>query len=285
MSKKINKKAYEQSADKCKNMKAKVHSESPQQDVCASAFQGVRDEGESRHATPPAQASASSEANSQHSDSNERADMADRQRRDSKASVSSSVYDVKDRIARARRRGPSHPLRSLAKAEADLHDRSAALTKLSSQQRRPGKYLLVHQLPRAISTMNVPKTMVPDLRGDAIALQFALGSEDIIESILNQHIVAMSSRVMDCHARAAETSNLKAADVYLRHVEMGTKSLIHLVEARERRRSPKQISVGQVNVESGGQAIVGNVEAPKRRRLEKENRLHPSLESDEDTGD
>jgi hypothetical protein len=67
---------------------------------------------------------------------------------------------------------------------------------------------------------------------------------------------------------------------------MGTKSLIQLVEARERRRSPKQVTVGQVNVEAGGRAIVGNVEAAKEKTPpRKGNRLDPSLRVDEDDDD
>lgn len=283
MSKLVNNEASEKSSAQCNGMEARRNSESAQADIRQCAVQG--DEGKSVRALSTAQSSSCHGAEPQHPDSNQDTSLEGRQHRDVKAGASPSPEEVKDRLIAARRRGPSHPLHCLAKAEADLHERSTALTKLSGQQKRPGKYLLVHQLPRAVSTNNVAKTIVPDLRGDAIALYSALGSEDLIESILNQHIVAISSRVMDCHARAAETSNPKAADVYLRHVEMGTKGLIHLVEARERRRSPKQVTVGQVNVEAGGQAIVGNVEAPKRRRLEKENRLRPSLENEEDTGD
>ena len=203
------------------------------------------------------------------------------------ASASPSPEEVKDRLMADRRRGPSSPLYRLAKVEADLHDRSASLAKLSPKKRnQPGRELLVDQLPRAINTANVARTRASELRRDAVAVYSALRSEDLIESILNQHIVAISSRVMDCHARAAQTTQLKAADVYLRHVEMGTKSLIQLVEARERRRSPKQVTVGQVNVEAGGQAIVGNVEAAKEKTPpRKGNCLDPSLQVDEDDDD
>jgi hypothetical protein len=65
----------------------------------------------------------------------------------------------------------------------------------------------------------------------------------------------------------------------------GTNAVIDLVEAQARRRGPKQIMVGKVNVEAGGQAIVGNVETPKQQRSDKETRPDPSLNPDEKTGD
>ena len=200
--------------------------------------------------------------------------------------ASPSLDEVKDRLIAARRSGPTRPLMHLARVEDELHAQSAALNKLSSRQQKPrDKNLLVHQLTRTVDTSRVAKTIATKLRGDAIALYSALQSEDPTDSILNRLTLGMLNSVMECHARAAETSNLKALDTYHRHVVKGTKSIIDLVEARERRRSPKQITVGRVNVEAGGQAIVGNVEAPKQRRPEKGIRAEPSLDTDEETDD
>jgi hypothetical protein len=286
MSKQMNNEASEKSGDQCKGMEAKRDSESAQVDVHQSAFEGVGDDAELLPATRTAQVRASHEAAFQHSNSDERTDLADHQRRDVKASASPSPDEVKDRLIAARRRGPDRPLGHLAWAEDDLHARSAALTKLSSpQQKQPDKGLLVHQLTRAVNTSHVPKTMAPKLRSDAVALYSALQSSDPTDSILNRLTVAMTNSVMDCHARAAQAGNPQAIDTNLRHAVKGTNAVIDLVEARERRRGPKQITVGKVNVEAGGQAIVGNVETRKQRPLEKENRPDPSLANDEETGD
>ncbi len=283
MSKRMNNKASEKSSAQGRGKKAERGCESTQADVRGSAFEAV---GELIPATPTAQGNASHKAAFQHPGSNERTDLADRQRQDVQASASPSLDEVKDRIVAARRRGPSCPLGSLAKAEDDLHARSAALTKLSSpQQKQPDKNLLVHQLTRTVNTSYVAKTMAPQLRGDAVALYSALQSRDPIDSILNRLTVAMSNSVMDCHARVAETSNPKAIDTNLRHAVKGTNAVIDLVEAQARRRGPTQLMVGKVNVEAGGQAIVGNVETQKQRPLETENRPDPSLANDEETGD
>jgi hypothetical protein len=219
------------------------------------------------------------------STSDARTDLPNLQGRAVKAEAPPSPDELKARI-KARLGAPSRPLWALAKAEAYLHERSAALAKLSSPRKKvPDQGLLTHQLTSTVNTNGVPKTMAPRLRGDAVALYSALQSRDPIDSILDRHIVAMSNSVMNCHARAVEAGNPKAIDINLRHTEKGTKVLIDLLEARERRRGPKQILVGQVNVEAGGQAIVGNVETPKQQRSDKETRPDPSLNPDEKTGD
>lgn len=282
MSKKMNNETSEKSPDHCNGMEAKPGSEPTQVDVRQSAIEGVGDDAELLPATRTAQAGASHEAAFQHRNSDKRTDWSDPQRPDVKACASPSLDEVKDRIVAARRRGPDRPLGHLAWVEDDLHARSAALTKLSSpQQKQPDKDLLVHQLTRSINTSYVPKTMAPQLRGDVVALHSALQSSDPTDSILNRLTVAMTNSVMDCHARAAQTSNPKAIDTNLRHAVKGTKAVIDLVEARERRRGPKQIMVGKVNVEAGGQAIVGNVETPNQRHPEKETRSHPSLDEED----
>jgi hypothetical protein len=286
MSKKMNNEASEKSGDHCNGMEAKPDSESTQADVREPAFEGVNDAAEHLPATPTAQLRASHEAAIQHRNSDERTDWSDPQRRDVKAHASPSLDEVKDRLIAARRRGPDRPLGHLAWAEDELHARSAALTKLSSPtQKRPDTDLLVYQLTRTVNTSHVPKTMAPKLRGDAVALYSALKSSDPTDSILNRLTVAMVNSVMDCHARAAQTSNPQAIDTNLRHAVKGTNAVIDLVEAQARRRGPKQIMVGKVNVEAGGQAIVGNVETQKQRPLEKENRPDPSFDNDEETGD
>jgi len=192
------------------------------------------------------------------------ADSSDNQR--AKASTSLAVYEAKERMIAARKSGPSHPLAALVKAEADLETRSAALQALSApKQKRPDKDLLIHQLTHAVNTSGASLTIAPKLRRDTISLFSALDSSDPIESILDRHIVAVSIGAMQCHARAASSSNPKALDVHLRHSEKMTKVLIELVEARERRGRPKQVVVGNVNVEAGGQAIVGTVETHQQK--------------------
>ncbi len=248
--------------------------------------QGVSDEAELFPATVTAQARAPHETSLQHPNSDAPTDLPNRQRRDVKACASPSPDEVKARIKAAHRRGPSRPLQALAKAEADLYARSAALAKLSSpEQKRADTNLLIHQLTRTVNTSYVGKAMAPKLRGDAVALYSALQSSDPVDSILNRLLVSMSISVMDCHARAARTENPKAIDISLRHAEKGTRVIIDLVETRTHRRGPKKITVGNVNVKAGGQAIVGNVEIQKQRRCQNENRSDPSLDNDEGTGD
>jgi hypothetical protein len=107
-------------------------------------------------------------------------------------------------------------------------------------------------------------------------LYSALDSSDPIESILDRHIVALSNSAMECQARAGLTSNPKALDINLRHAAKMTLALVHVIEARERRRRPKQVVVGNVNVEAGGQAIVGTIEAHKSRARSEDDDGSPS---------
>jgi hypothetical protein len=137
------------------------------------------------------------------------------------------------------------------------------------QKRVPDKKLLVHQIMLSTNPSNLPLVEKPEMRREAIALYSALQPEDATDSIFVRLMVAMTSNVMECHARLAERRDPKVADLYFRHAVKGTMAIIELSEARERRRCPKQIMVGQVNVEAGGQAIVGNVETPQRRRSKK----------------
>jgi hypothetical protein len=182
------------------------------------------------------------------------------------ASSSETVYRAKQRLLKARKSGPDRPLGQLVKAEADLENRSQALQALSaSKQKMPDKDLLIYQVTHAINTSRASRTVAPLIKRDTMLLVSAMDSSDTIEAILDRHIVVMSNSAMECHARAAHTSNLKALDVSFRHAAKITRVLIDLIEARERRRRPKQVVVGNVNVEAGGQAIVGTVEAPKPR--------------------
>lgn len=212
---------------------------------------------------------------------NERTDMADPQRECN----SLSLYEVKQRLKRGDL-GPTRPLAGLAKTEAGLHTRSAALNALSSApQERPDPELLVDQLTGVVNTRFVSGTMAPKLRHDAIRQYTALQSGDHLESILDRHIVAMSIGAMDCQARAVLAGNPKAIDMYLRHNVKMTEVLIQLVEARERRRAPKQPLIGNVNVGAGGQAIVANIEAQRREQTEEQSRSQQPIEAQADDRD
>jgi hypothetical protein len=57
-------------------------------------------------------------------------------------------------------------------------------------------------------------------------LYSALDSTNPIESILDRHIVAVSAGALEAQAAAATTGNPKALDVYLRHAEKMTRTLI-----------------------------------------------------------
>ena len=199
------------------------------------------------------------------STSDARTDLPNRQGRAVKAEAPPSPDELKARI-KARLGAPSRPLWALAKAEAYLHERSAALAKLSSPRKKvPDQGLLTHQLTRTVNTNGVPKTMAPKLRSGAFDLFSALQSEDAAESIVDRAMVSLCISVMECHARVAETRDPKAIGMYFRHIEKGTRLLIDLTEARANRRGAKKITVANVNVEAGGQAIVGNVETQTRR--------------------
>jgi hypothetical protein len=249
------------------------------------ARQGLGDEAEA--AIDDAQATVSPEPTLEPPNSDTR--MPNRQHRDVKASDPPSPDEVKARLEAARQRGPSRPLYALAKAEADLNTRSAALAQLSGpEKKRPD--LLIHQLTSTVNTSYVPRVIAPKLRNDTVALYSDLHSSDPIESILDRLTVATLNNVMACHARAARTENLKAIDVNLRQAAKGTRVVIDLIEARARRRGPQKVRVGNVNVKAGGQAIVGNVEAPKNRsktktRNDSSHDTESSPGRDEDTDD
>jgi hypothetical protein len=181
-----------------------------------------------------------------------------------------SPVKVKARIKAERLRGPKRPLATLAQLEAHLHRRSQAFAQLSGpQQERPGRELFVHKLSEMIARSGAGSFIPSKLRQDALALYAALPSRDPIDSVYNQLIVAFWINVMNCHARAAGGGgNAQALDMNLRHAEKGTRAIIDLVEARERRHSPKSITVANVNVEAGAQAIVGNVETQTRSKNE-----------------
>ena len=224
----------------------------------------IGEKDELLHARPTGQTGAPDVAVFDHAGSGGRTDSASCQAPDMKASAPPTPDEVKDRLRRARRSGPHRPLARLAQTEAELQTRSAALARLSSpQQRRSDKNLLVHQLVRTVDTRYLPRTLAPELRNDIVGLYSALQSEDPIDSVFDRLIVGALNNVMACHARAAEAGRPQAIDINLRHAERGSKVIIELVEARERRRNPKQIVVRKVSVEAGGQAIVGNVKTSR----------------------
>lgn len=181
-----------------------------------------------------------------------------------RAEASLKLYGVKERMRAAHKSGPSRPLSDLAKVEADFEIRSQDLQVLSApKQKTPDKDLLIHQLTDPLNTSRANRTIAPKLRRNTISLYSALNSSDPLESILDRHIVTMSNAAMQCQSRGAFACNLKALDINLRHAEKMTKLVIELIEAREHRRRPNQVVVGNVNVEAGGQAIVGTVAAHK----------------------
>lgn len=180
-----------------------------------------------------------------------------------------SPDDVKARLLAERRRGPDRPLRLMARREAELQAQSAALPILERRRhkRNPDRKLLLHQVQVATNPTGVTSFERPEMRREAIALAAALEAEDAMDSIFVRQIVALSNSAMECHARAAEHRDPKLVDVYLRHAEKCTMVLIALSEARDRRRSPKQILISNLNVGAGGRAIVGTVEAPSQSRV------------------
>ena len=123
---------------------------------------------------------------------------------------------------------------------------------------------------QVINSVNVAPGMsegfVKVLREDALALYGACGPTDAIESILLRQLVALNNAGMDGYRRAAQTNNLQARDLELRHAVKATAAVAELIRTLDARRGrgPKSVNVGQVNVEAGGQAIVGSVEAPHR---------------------
>ena len=174
-----------------------------------------------------------------------------------------SVEDVRDRIAANHRQGPWRPLEHLAQAEAELESHSAALAKLPRPQRAQGSDLLAYQLTRTVNTDFVPNVMAPKLRADTVALFAAFDSSDPVESILNRLLLGMTNSVMECHARAARSDDPNVFEPNLRLATKGSQSIIDLIEALERRRSPKAVVVEKVSVNAGGKAMVGNFEIRK----------------------
>ena len=179
---------------------------------------------------------------------------------------SEAIHQAKQRAIRARKSGPDSPLGQLAHTEAELKDRTQALQILSTpESNSPDRDLLIYQLRRAVNTGNASSTISTKIQRDTLSLYASLDSSDPIDSILNRHLVTMSNGAMECQYRSTFAGNPKSFDVFSRHAEKMTQVLIDLIEPRERRRRPKQVVVGNVNVEAGGQAIVGTVEARKPR--------------------
>lgn len=177
-----------------------------------------------------------------------------------------AIYQAKLRLQEARRSGNDRPLAQLVHAETELKNRSQALQAISApKQKKPDKDLLMYQLAHSVNASRTNRTFASKIKRDTMRLYSALDSSDTLESILDRNIVALSNSAMECHTRAALTSKPQALDINLRHAAKMTMALTRLVELRERRRRPKQIVVGNVNVEAGGQAIVGTVEAHKSR--------------------
>jgi hypothetical protein len=193
----------------------------------------------------------------------------DRQSRSTAADPSPAVKKARERLKAQARRGPQRPLAILAEKERELRTHSAALATLSSSKHeRPDKNLLVHQLVNAVDTSGTAGWRADQLKKEAVALHAALPSEDATDSLLNRLIVASACSAMACHARAARTYNPRAVETSLRYAEKLSRVTINLVEARENRRGPRKVTVGNVKVEAGGQAIVGNVENQNQRRSE-----------------
>ena len=175
-----------------------------------------------------------------------------------------AIYQAKQRLARAGRYGPDRPLARLKQIEDQLKKRTRALDILSAPKPKgQGNDLLIYQIDRALNTGNASQTIAERIRRDNLALYASLESSDPIESILNRHLVTMSNGAMECQYRSTFAGNPKYFDVYSRHAERMTRMVIELIEARERRRRPKQVVVGNVNIKAGGQAIVGTVETRK----------------------
>ena len=179
-----------------------------------------------------------------------------------------SPHEVIARILAERRRGLDRPLGMLARREAELHAQAAAVQTFENplHKRNPDRKLLLHQVQMATNPSGVTWFERPQMRREAVALCAALRAEDPTDSIIIRQIVAVNNTAMECFARAAEFKDPKYTDVYLRHAERCSMLSIALIEARDRRRNPKQVLVGNVNVGAGGQAIVGNVAAPSQSR-------------------
>jgi hypothetical protein len=176
-----------------------------------------------------------------------------------------SPDDVKRRILAERKREPWRPLAALAAAETALKQQSSAIATLAEpKKKRPDPNLLAYQLKSTVNTSRVPRTMVPMLLQETVALCRAVETGDPIGSVLARVFVATNNSVMAAYDRATWTGNPQALEINLRHAERGGKLLIALAEALTNCGRSKNITVGSVKVETGGQAFVGTVETKKR---------------------
>ena len=171
-----------------------------------------------------------------------------------------SPQELKEKL-KAPDNGRRHPLRGLAAAEEALEIRSTALNELANPEREPmDADLLIHQLLPTVYPRHGLKTMAPRVRQGLFRLYKNLGPTDAADAIICQALVALSNSNMEAHARAACAMSAKALAINLRHIENATRTIVHLVEARDRR-SGKLRSVRSINVECGAQAIIGDVHA------------------------
>jgi hypothetical protein len=189
-----------------------------------------------------------------------------------------AICQANERLFRERKIGSDRPLGQLQRTEAQLKKRARAQRILSAPKPKGHEHdLLIYQIDRALNTGGASHTIAEGIRRDNLALYASLESSDAIESILDRHIVTMSNAAMECHYRST-FGTTQSFDVYARHAEKMTKALIELIETRERRRRPKQVVVGNVNVEAGGQAIVGTVEAHEQRSRSDDDASDDSME-------
>lgn len=193
---------------------------------------------------------------------------------------------VQERILAERNSRSSRPLQGLVGAENEIQARAEAAVILSNPKPRVlDKTLLTHQLRRTIiggSQSSDQELRDQELRNDTIRLYTALESKDPTESIYNRLRVMMLNNVAECHARAARASNPKAIDVNLRYAVAGTRAIIDLTEAVERRRDPKQVTISKVNVEAGGQAMVGNFQTQRKAEHRKRKKTPDSGDGSEE---
>jgi len=134
---------------------------------------------------------------------------------------------VKTRI-KAGRNGNQTPLAILAGKEAVLHEHSAALTEFSDCERMPDKNLLSGQLMGIAVGLTGKNHM--QKKTEVAALYAALRSRDPIESMLDRSMVAANVTTMDCFARAAMTSNLRARELNLRYGMKGVQVQLDVVK-------------------------------------------------------
>lgn len=175
-----------------------------------------------------------------------------------------SLEELRERL-KAPDLTPHRPLTGLVKLEAELEIRSMALKQLSDPQRAHVDLdLLLYQLMQTIDTGYASRTTAPRIRQGLIGLYAGLNPSDAADAIVCRTLVGLSNSVMEAHARIARTSNPKALGVNFRHIEKGTRTIMDLVEARDRRSGRQRPKVRSINVESGAQAIIGDVHAHGR---------------------